>query len=335
MNDAVRNARPYDDVLATIGWTPLIRLNRVVDGARTPVFAKAEFYNPGGSVKDRIGVAMIEAAERDGRLKPGGVIVEATSGNTGVGLAVAAAVKGYRCIFAMSAKMSIEKVRLLEALGAEVVITPADAAPDDPDHYIQTARRIAGETSGAVLADQFCNPENPGAHYRTTGPEIWAQTGGRVTHFVGSAGTGGTTSGTGRFLKEQDPEIRVVAGDPAGSVLAHYYETGELGHCAPYRVEGVGNEEVPETLWLDVIDEYHTVDDGDAFHMSRRLAREEGLLVGGSSGLITHVAVQLAQRLDDPEALVVCVLPDTGERYLSKMYNDDWLRENGLLESGS
>lgn len=333
MSDAVRNAMPYDDVLATIGWTPLVRLNRVVDGARTPVYAKAEFFNPGGSVKDRIGVAMIEAAERDGALKPGGVIVEGTSGNTGVGLAVAAAVKGYRCIFAMSEKMSIEKVRLLEALGAEVVITPADAAHDDPEHYIQTARRIARETPGAVLADQFSNPENPGAHYRTTGPEIWAQTGGRVTHFVGSAGTGGTTSGTGRYLKEQNPAVRVIAGDPAGSILAHYYETGEPGPCAPYKVEGVGNEEVPDTLWLDVIDEYHTIEDRDAFRMSRRLAREEGLFVGGSSGLITHLAVQLAQRLDDPGALVVCILPDTGERYLSKMYNDDWLRDNGLLES--
>ncbi|MEJ2215772.1 MAG: cysteine synthase family protein [Gemmatimonadota bacterium] len=335
MSDAVRNARPYDDVLATTGWTPLIRLNRVVDGARTPVYAKAEFFNPGGSVKDRIGIAMIEAAERAGTLQPGGVIVEATSGNTGVGLAVAAAVKGYRCIFAMSDKMSQEKVRLLKAFGAEVVITPAAAPPDDPDHYLQTARRIARETPGAVLADQFFNPANPDAHYRTTGPEIWAQTDGRVTHFVGSAGTGGTMSGTGRYLKEQNPELRVIAGDPAGSILAHYYETGEMGACAPYRVEGVGNEEVPGTLWLDVIDEYHVIDDRDAFRMSRRMAREEGLLVGGSSGLITHLAVELAQRLDDPEALVVCILPDTGERYLSKMYNDEWLEQNGLLEDGS
>ncbi len=332
MSEAARNTEPYDDVLATIGWTPLVRLNRVVDGARTPVYAKAEFFNPGGSVKDRIGIAMIEAAERDGRLKPGGVIVEATSGNTGVGLAVAAAVKGYRCIFAMSAKMSIEKVRLLQALGAEVILTPADAAHDDPAHYVQTARRIAEETPGAVLADQFRNPENPGAHYRTTGPEIWTQTQGRVTHLVGSAGTGGTISGTGRYLKEQNPDVRVVAGDPAGSILAHYYATGEAGPCSAYRVEGVGNEEVPETLWLDVIDEYHTVDDGVAFRMSRRMAREEGLLAGGSSGLIVHVAVELARRLDDPGMLVVCILPDTGERYLSKMYNDDWLRENALLE---
>ena len=326
------HARPYDNVLQTIGWTPLIRLNRVTDGARTPVYAKAEFFNPGGSVKDRIGLAMIEAAERAGTLKPGGVIVEGTSGNTGVGLAIAAAIKGYRCIFTMPDKMSNEKVRLLKAFGADVVVTPTAVPPDHPDNYVQTAKRIVKETPGAILADQFFNPVNPQAHYATTGPEIWSQTDGRITHFVGSAGTGGTTSGAGKYLKERNPEIRVLAGDPIGSIFAHYHATGEKGESAPYKVEGIGNDKLPSTLDFSIIDEYIPVSDRDAFHMARRLTREEGLFVGGSSGLITSIAVRLAQKLNDPDKLIVCVLPDTGERYLSKMYNEEWLRENRLLE---
>ena len=333
MNDRpARHARPYSNVLETIGWTPLIRLNSVTDGARTPVLAKAEFFNPGGSVKDRIGLAMIEAAEKDGRLKPGGVVVEGTSGNTGVGLAIAAALKGYRCIFTMPDKMSQEKVRLLKAFGAEVIVTPTAVPPDHPDNYVQTAKRIVAQTPGAILADQFYNDINPRAHYATTGPELWEQTEGRITHFVASAGTGGTVSGTGKYLKEKNPEIRVIAGDPAGSIFAGYFETGEKGEGAPYKVEGIGNDKLPSTLWFDFIDEYHTVSDRDAFRMARRLTREEGLFVGGSSGLITHLAVQLAHRLDDPDALVVCVLPDTGERYLSKLYNEEWMVENRLLE---
>ena len=330
---APRNERPYESVLEAVGWTPLIRLNRVPDGARTPVFGKAEFFNPGGSVKDRIGLAMIEDAERDGRLKPGGVIVEGTSGNTGVGLAVAAAIKGYRCIFTMPDKMSQEKVRLLKAFGAEVIVTPTAVPPDHPDNYVQTAKRIVRNTPGAVLADQFYNQINPESHYRTTGPEIWAQTEGRITHLVGSAGTGGTISGTGKFLKEKKPDLRVVAGDPAGSIFEHYYRTGEKGEGAPYKVEGIGNDKLPDTLWFDVIDEFHSIDDRDSFRMARRLTREEGLFVGGSAGLITHLAVQLAHRLDDPDALIVCILPDTGERYLSKLYNEEWMRENRMIES--
>ena len=327
-----RNAQPYDNVLETIGWTPLIRLHRVLDGARTPVYAKAEFFNPGGSVKDRIGLAMIEAAEREGTLGPGGVIVEGTSGNTGVGLALAAALKGYRCIFTMPDKMSQEKVRLLKAFGAEVIVTPTAVPPDHPDNYVQTARRIVAETPGAVLANQFYNPVNPEAHYATTGPELWAQTNGRITHLVGAAGTGGTISGAGKYLKEKNPNLRVVAGDPAGSIFASYHATGQKGEGHPYKVEGIGNDKLPSTLWFDVIDEFHVVGDREAFRMARRLTREEGLFVGGSAGLIAHVTVQLAQRLDDPDACVVCVLPDTGERYLSKLYNEEWLRENRLLE---
>jgi cystathionine beta-synthase len=327
-----RNAGRCESILDTIGWTPLIRLNRVADGARTPVYAKAEFFNPGGSVKDRIGLAMIEAAEREGRLRPGGVVVEGTSGNTGVGLAIAAALKGYRCIFTMPDKMSQEKVRLLKAFGAEVIITPTAVPPDHPDNYVQTAKRIVETTRGAVLADQFYNQVNPEAHYATTGPEIWAQTGGRVTHLVASAGTGGTISGVGRFLKEQDHGIQVIAGDPVGSIFADYFRTGEQGEGAPYKVEGIGNDKLPSTLWFDVIDEYHPVADRDAFRMARRLTREEGLFVGGSAGLITHLAVELARRLDSPDALIVTILPDTGERYLSKVYNDEWMRENQMLQ---
>jgi cystathionine beta-synthase len=334
MNESTqpRHLRPYDSVLDTIGWTPMIRLQRVAGGARTPVYAKAEFFNPGGSVKDRIGLAMIEAAERDGRLRPGGVIVEGTSGNTGVGLAIAAAIKGYRCIFTMPDKMSQEKVRLLKGFGAEVVVTPTAVPPDHPDNYVQTAKRIVSETPGAVLADQFFNPVNPDAHYATTGPEIWTQTEGRVTHLVAAAGTGGTISGAGRYLKEQNPHLRIIAGDPQGSIFAGYFHTHEKGEGAPYKVEGIGNDKLPGTLDFSLIDEFHTVSDREAFHMARRLTREEGLFVGGSAGLIVAVAAQVATALDDPAALVVCILPDTGERYLSKVYNDEWLREHRLLD---
>ncbi|MGK7312453.1 MAG: pyridoxal-phosphate dependent enzyme [Candidatus Longimicrobiales bacterium M2_2A_002] len=332
MSDEVRrNARPYDDVLGTVGWTPLIRLNRVTEGIRTPVYGKAEFMNPGGSVKDRIGRAIIEAAERAGDLKPGGTIVEGTSGNTGLALALAATTKGYRCIFTIPDKMSQEKVRLMKAFGAEVIVTPTAVPPDHPDDYVMTARRIARETPNAILANQFYNQANPEAHYASTGPELWQQTDGRITHFVASAGTGGTISGTGKYLKEQNPEIQVIGADPQGSSLAHYWETGEKIEGQPYQVEGIGNEKIPETLWFDVIDRYETVGDREAFGMARRLTREEGLFVGGSAGLIVHLALQVAREVDDPDALVVAILCDTGERYLSKVFNDEWLRENRLI----
>lgn len=320
---------PYDDVLQTIGWTPLIRLNRVTDGARTPVYVKAESFNPGGSVKDRIGVALIEAAERDGLLRPGGTIVEGTSGNTGIGLAVAAAVKGYRCVFTIPDKMSVEKVRLLRAFGAEVIVTPT-VEPDHPEYYGTVARRIADETPNAYLADQFYNPVNPEAHYLTTGPEIWEQTDGRVTHFVASPGTGGTISGTARYLKEQNPSVRVIGGDPEGSVFTGYSKTGEVGEGAPYKVEGIGNDKLPGTLHFEWIDEFRTVDDRTSFHMARRITREEGLFVGGSTGLIVHIAAEIAREVDDPETCIVAILCDTGERYLSKVFNDEWLEENGM-----
>ena len=331
---ARRNAKPYANVLETIGWTPLIRLNRITRGVRTPVYGKADFFNPGGSVKDRIGLPIIEQAERDGRLKPGGTIVEGTSGNTGVGLAIAAALKGYKCIFTMPDKMSQEKVRLLKAFGAEVIITPTAVAHDHPDNYVMMAKRIAEETPNAILANQFYNQTNPEAHYASTGPELWEQSEGRITHFVAAAGTGGTITGAGRYLKQQNPKIKIIAGDPQGSVLAELWRSkgARMSEGAPYKVEGIGQDKLPGTLDLSIVDEYRTVSDRDSFAMARRLTREEGLFVGGSAGLITHVAMQVAREIDDPDAFVVTFLCDTGERYLSKVFNDEWMRENQLLE---
>ncbi|HEU4474625.1 MAG TPA: pyridoxal-phosphate dependent enzyme [Gemmatimonadales bacterium] len=324
---------PYDSVLGTIGWTPMIRLGRIGAGIKTPIYGKAEYANPGGSVKDRIGLAIIEAAEQRGDLKPGGTIVEGTSGNTGVGLAIAASLKGYRCIFTMPDKMSQEKVRLLKAYGAEVVITPTAVPPDHPDHYVVKAKYIVQQTPGAVLADQFYNAVNPEAHELTTGPEIWEQTGGKVTHFVAGAGTGGTVSGVGKYLKAQNPKIRIIAGDPIGSLYTHYHRTKQMGEGHPYKVEGIGGDKIPTTIWFDQIDEFRQVPDRTSFTMARRLAREEGILVGGSAGLNVWLALEIARELDDPDCLVVTILADTGERYLSKVFSDEWMQENQMLEA--
>jgi cystathionine beta-synthase len=326
-----RHQRPYDNVLGTIGWTPLIRLNRVTEGIRTPVYGKAEFFNPGASVKDRIGPAIIEAAEEDGSLRPGGTVVEGTSGNTGLGLALAAAIKGYRCIFTIPDKMSQEKVRLLKAFGAEVIVTPT-VPPDHPEYYVTQAKNIARETPNAILANQFYNQANPRAHYRTTGPEIWEQTEGRVTHFVSAAGTGGTITGVGRYLKERNPDVRIIGGDPVGSILTEYARTGVITASQPYKVEGIGQDKIPETLDMSVVDDWRSVDDRTSMTMARRLTREEGLFVGGSTGLIVHVALEVAREVDDPDALIVCLLCDTGERYLSKVFSDEWMQENRMLE---
>ncbi len=326
------HTKAYDSVLPTIGWTPLIRLQRIGAGLRTPIYGKAEYANPGGSVKDRIGLKIIEDAEQRGELKPGGVIVEGTSGNTGVGLALAAALKGYRCIFTMPDKMTQEKVRLLKAYGAEVVITPTAVPPDHPDNYVNKAKQIVKETPGAILANQFYNQVNPQAHYETTGPEIWTQTEGKVTHFVAGAGTGGTVSGTGKYLKEKNPAIKVIAGDPQGSLYTGYSKTKKLGDGYPYKVEGIGGDKIPSTIWFDWVDEFRQVPDRDALTMARRLAREEGILVGGSAGLNVALALEIARELDDPAACVVTILCDTGERYLSKVFDDAWMQENQLLE---
>ncbi|HEX3234993.1 MAG TPA: pyridoxal-phosphate dependent enzyme [Gemmatimonadales bacterium] len=325
--------RPYDSVLETIGWTPLIRLGRIGGGIRTPVYGKAEYVNPGGSVKDRIGLAIIEDAERRGELKQGGTIVEGTSGNTGVGLAIAASLKGYHCIFTMPDKMSQEKVRLLKAYGAEVVITPTAVPPDHPDHYVMKAKQLVRETPGAILANQFYNPINPEAHYATTGPEIWEQTGGKITHFVAGAGTGGTISGAGKYLKEKNPKVRVIAGDPVGSLYTQYHQSKVLGEGHPYKVEGIGGDKIPTTLWFDWIDEFRQVPDRTSLTMARRLAREEGILAGGSAGLNVWLALEVAREVDDPAALVVTILADTGERYLSKVFSDEWMQENQMLEA--
>src|SRR3954451_8469222 len=269
--------RFHENILDLIGNTPLVKLNRLTKGIKATVLAKMENLNPGYSVKDRIGVAMIEAAEREGTLKPGGTVIEATSGNTGIGLALAAAVKGYKCIFVMTDKASVEKSRYLKALGADVVITPVSAKPGTPDHYVSTARRIASETPNSFYPDQYSHPANPEAHYRTTGPELWEQTEGRITHFVSGIGTGGTISGTGRFLKEKNPNIKVVGADPFGSIYKTYKETGKVPETTPYLVEGIGQEVLPGNAHLQYVDEVININDRDSFETARQLSRIEGI----------------------------------------------------------
>ncbi|HEX8284478.1 MAG TPA: pyridoxal-phosphate dependent enzyme [Pyrinomonadaceae bacterium] len=320
-----------ENILQLIGRTPLVKLNRMTEGIRATVLAKMESLNPGYSVKDRIGVSMIDAAERDGSLKPGGTVVEATSGNTGIGLALAAAVRGYRCIFVMTEKASVEKVRYLKALGADVVVVPATAKPGTPDHYVETARRIARETPNSFYPDQYSNPNNPEAHYRTTGPELWEQTEGRITHFVAGLGTGGTISGAGRFLKEKNPHVRIVGADPYGSVFKTYKETGRTHEATPYLVEGIGQEIVPPNVHIRYVDEIINVTDRDSFELSRQLGRQEGIFCGGSTGTNLAAALKVARDLDET-GLVVFIVCDTGEHYLTKHHSDEWLKEKRLLE---
>jgi cystathionine beta-synthase len=322
-----------DNILETIGETPLVRLNSVVSDLPCPILAKVEFFNPGGSVKDRIGPPIIEDAERSGKLKPGGTIVEATSGNTGVGLAIAAAIKGYRCVFVMPDKMSQEKILLLRAFGARVVMTPTAVEPDDPRSYYSVARRLVEETPNAILANQYYNPVNPQSHYDMTGPEIWRQTAGKITHFVTGMGTGGTITGVGRYLKEQNPHIKVIGVDPVGSILYELHRSGRYTRAESYKVEGIGEDFLPGATDLSVIDTVVQVNDRESLLMTRRLVREEGIFCGGSSGSAVLGAIKYANEHNlSADDLVVVILPDSGSRYLSKVFDDDWMRENGFLE---
>jgi cystathionine beta-synthase len=314
-----------DSILDAIGETPLVELSRLGADVRPRLIGKVEALNPGGSIKDRIALGLIEAAEREGRLKPGGTIIEPTSGNTGTGLAIVALLKGYRVIAVMPDKMSREKIDLLRAYGAEVVVAPTEVPPDSPESYYKVADRLTEEIPGAFQPNQYFNQANPEAHYHATGPEIWRQTAGQITHFVAGVGTGGTITGAGRFLKERNPDIEVIGADPVGSI----YSGGEV---KPYLVEGVGEDFWPESFDPSVVDRYVTVSDRDSFLMTRRLAQAEGILAGGSSGMAVYAALEAAKDIDDPEALVVVILPDGGRSYLSKIYNDAWMRQYGFLE---
>lgn len=327
----------HDTIVETIGNTPLVRLNRLMAAFPCTVLAKVEFFNPGGSVKDRIGVAMIEAAEERGELRPGGTIIEGTSGNTGAALALAAVARGYKCIFTTTDKQSQEKLDVLRALGAEVIVCPTNVAPTDPKSYYSVARRLAAEIPNSAYLNQYDNLANTAAHYETTGPEIWSQTDGRVTHFIGGAGTGGTISGTARFLKEQNDAISIIGVDPYGSVYYKYFHAGEFDddEIYPYLTEGVGEDILAKNMDFDLVDDYVRVTDRESMQMTRRLARDEGLFCGQSSGMAVAGALQWMEAHEhdlSQDDVVVVLLPDSGFRYLSKTYNDNWMRNHGFLE---
>ncbi len=321
----------YDSIIDAIGNSPLIRLNKISRGLNATILAKVESFNPGGSVKDRVALSIIEEAEKSGRLKPGGTIVEATSGNTGAGLALIAAVRGYKTIFTMPDKMSSEKIRFLKAFGSEVVVCPTAVPPESPESYYEVAKKLARETPNAILANQYENPANPEAHVQTTGPEIWEQTDGKIDYFVAGIGTGGTISGTAKYLKSKNPDIKVIGADPIGSILKTYFYENRMIEALPYKVEGVGEDIIPGTLDFSYIDEVISANDKQCFHMARRMAREEGVFTGGSCGLAMHVALEAAKDLPADKTVVV-LLPDTGTRYLSTFYNEEWMRENRFLE---
>ena len=322
--------KKVETILDLIGGTPLVRIEKLADPQGAQLWAKLEYLNPGGSVKDRIAQRIVADYEAEGKLLPGGTIVEATSGNTGMGLAIVAAIKDYRSIFVMPDKVSDEKRRLLRAMGAEVVICPTAVVADDPQSYYSVARRLAEETPGAVLANQYFNPSNLNVHYEITGPEIWEQSDGKIDAFVASMGTGGTISGIARYLKERNPAIKVWAADPFGSILKTYKDTGRMTTGHPYLVEGIGEDIVPGNLDFEVIDEVVNVSDADSFHMSRQLARQEGIFAGGSTGTILKVAVDVAAGMR-PGQVVVTIVPDSGERYLSKHFSDEWMQDKGML----
>lgn len=333
VNENLKDMDVVHSILDTIGNTPLVKLNSIGSDLPCTILVKVEFFNPGGSVKDRIGPSIIEDAERNGRLKPGGTIIESTSGNTGVGLAIAAAIKGYRTIFVMPDKMSQEKIQLLRAYGARVVVTPTAVEPEDPRSYYSVAKQLVEDTPNSILANQYHNPVNPETHVKSTGPEIWRQTNGKITHFITGMGTGGTISGVGRYLKSENPHVKVVGVDPIGSILYELHRSGTYTKAESYKVEGIGEDFLPSTLDLDVIDEIVQVNDRESFLMTRRLVRDEGIFCGGSCGSAVAGAINYARDHNlGKDDVVVVILPDSGSRYLSKIFNDDWMRENSFLE---
>ena len=322
----------FENVLEAMGNTPLIRLNRIAEGLKPKIYAKCEFFNPGGSVKDRIGVTMIDEAQHKGLLKPGGTIIEGTSGNTGIGLALVAALRGYKLIFTITDKQSREKINLLKALGAEVIVCPTNVEPEDPRSYYSVAKKLAREIPNAYYPNQYENPQNPAAHYKTTGPEIWKDTDGKITHFVAGMGTGGTISGVGKYLKEKNPKIKIIGSDPIGSLYYEKIKFNRVGKAHPYVVEGIGEDIFPGTMDLDIVNDVVQTPDKECFVTTRRLARLEGLLTGGSGGSAVYAGLQYAKKLSGKDIMVI-LLPDTGMRYLSKIYNDEWMREHQYLET--
>ena len=321
-----------NNIIEAVGRTPLIRLNRIANGLKPQIWVKAEMLNPGGSVKDRIGITMIDDAEKKGLLKPGGTIIEGTSGNTGMGLALVAAVRGYKCVFTTTDKQSKEKVDLLKALGCEVIVCPTAVEPEDPRSYYSVAKKLAREIPNSYYPNQYANPSNPEAHYQSTGPEIWEDSEGKITHFVCGIGTGGTISGVGKYLKEKNPKVQIVGIDPEGSLYYDFHKTGKIVKARTYVVEGIGEDFFPTTMDMAILDDVIQVNDEECFVAARRLAKLEGIFTGGSGGGCLSGTLRLAKDLG-PEASIVALMPDTGMRYLSKVYNDEWMRERGYVES--